>query len=280
MILIIICKIAIVLLVFFKPTNEEEIIKVIKTLGSRKSPGHDGIKSVLVKQIAEEIALPLKIISNISLHTGSVPDDLKIAKVVPICKKDNPELFSNYRPVSVLPCFSKIIERIVHERCYDLLTKNNILYKRQYGYRNKHSTYMAVLDFINDMNKAIDNNMYTAGIFMDLSKAFDTIDHEILLDNGFRGVSHAWFANYLSNRKQMVSYNSTLSSSESIQCGVPQGSILGPLLFIIYMNDICFLSKLLSYIIFVDDTTVFYLNSNLDSLYDTALLEGQDQIHE
>ena len=159
---------------------------------------------------------------------------MKIAKVVPIYKKDNPELFSNYRPVSVLPCFSKIIERIVHERCYDFLTKNNILYKRQYGFRNKHSTYMAVLDFINDMNKAIDNNMYTAGIFMDLSKAFDTIDHEILLDKlyhyGFRGVSHAWFTNYLSNRKQMVSYNSTLSSSESVKCGVPQGSILGPLL--------------------------------------------------
>ena len=128
-----------------------------------------------------------------------------------------------------------------------------------------------MLDFINDMNKAIDNNMYTAGIFMDLSKAFDTIDHEILLDKlyqyGFRGVSHAWFKNYLSNRKQMVSYNSTLSSSESVKCGVLQGSILGPLLFIIYMNDICFTSKLLSYILFADDTTVFYSSSNLDSLY-------------
>ena len=109
---------------------------------------------------------------------------------------------------------------------------------------------------------------------MDLSKVFDTIDHEILLDKlyhyGFRGVSHAWFTNYLSNRKQMVSYNSILSSSESVKCGVPQGSILGPLLFIIYMNDICFTSKLLSYILFADDTTVFYSNSNLDSLYDTV----------
>ena len=130
---------------------------------------------------------------------------------------------------------------------------------------------MAVLDFINDMKKAIDNKMYTAGSFMDLSKAFDTIDHEILLDKlyhyGLRGVSHTWFTNYLSKRKQVVSYNSTLSSSESVKCGVPQRSIIGPLLLIIYMHDICFTSKLLSYVLFADDTTVFYSNFNPDSLY-------------
>ena len=106
---------------------------------------------------------------------------------------------------------------------------------------------MAVLDLIKEMNVAIDSNMYTAGIFMDLSKAFDTIDHDILLQKlyhyGFRWVSNEWFTSYLSNRKQMVSYNSTLSSIESVKCGVPQGSILGPLLFIIYMNDICHTSK-------------------------------------
>ena len=133
---------------------------------------------------------------------------------------------------------------------------------------------MAVLDFIKEMNIAIDNNMYTAGIFMDLSKAFDTIDHDILPQKlyhyGFREVSNEWFKSYLSNRKQMVSYNSILSSSESVECGVPQGSILGTLLFIIYMNDICHTSKLLNFILFADDTTVFYSNSNLDTLYDTV----------
>ena len=137
-----------------------------------------------------------------------VPDAMKVAKVVPIHKKNSPEVFGNYRPVSVLPTFSKILERIVHNRCYNFLLKNNVLYKKQYGFRNKHSTYMAVLDFVKDISEATDNNMFTLGIFMDLSKAFDTIDHNILLDKlyhyGFRGISHTWFTNYLSSRKQYV----------------------------------------------------------------------------
>jgi len=262
---------------FFKPTDESEILKIVSSLGSRKSPGYDKVKPDLVKMVANEISYPLKIIFNMSLCNGIVPDALKIAKVVPIYKKDSPESFSNYRPVSVLPCFSKILERIVHDRCYDFLSINNILYKRQYGFRYMHSTYMAVLDFIKDINVAIDNNMYTAGIFMDLSKAFDTIDHNILLHKlyhyGFRGVSHNWFTSYLMNRKQYVSYNSTLSSYENVHCGVPQGSILGPLLFILYMNDICSTFKLLSFILFADDTTVFYSNSDINNVYDTINCE-------
>ncbi len=258
---------------FFKPTDVNEIEKIIGKLGNNKSPGYDLIKSNVVKLVAHQISYPLKLIFNMSLNSGIVPDALKIAKVVPIYKKDSPETFSNYRPVSVLPCFSKILERIVHERCYNFLSVNNILYKRQYGFRHMHSTYMAVLDFIKDINSAIDNNMYTAGIFMDLSKAFDTIDHDILLCKlyhyGFRGVSYEWFKSYLINRRQFVSYNNVLSSYENVQCGVPQGSILGPLLFIIYMNDICTTSKLLSFILFADDTTVFYSNKDINNVYDT-----------
>ena len=235
---------------FLNPTDEGEIHKIINDLGNGKSPGHDQIKSDLVKMIATEIVYPLKIIFNKSLSDGIVPDDLKIAKVVPIYKKDSVESFGNYRPVSVLPCFSKILERIIHVRCCNFLNANEILYTRQYSFRQKHSTYMAVLDFIKDLNEAVDNNMITAGIFMDLSKAFDTIDHGILLHKlyhyGFRSVSYKWFENYLSNRTQYVSYNRAQSSHESITCGVPQGSILGPLLFILYMNDICKTSKILS----------------------------------
>ena len=252
---------------FFKPTNEHEILKIIKKLGSRKSAGRDNIKADLIKCVANEIVKPLAIIFNMSLSNGIVPDELKIAKVVPIYKKENPEIFGNYRPVSVLPCISKILERIVYNRSYDFLSKNELLYKKQYGFRTNHSTYMAVVDFINDVSKAIDDGMNTVGIFMDLSKAFDTIDHNILLAKlyhyGFRGVSQKWFENYLTCRKQFVSYNSGKSGNEDIKCGVPQGSILGPLLFILYMNDICYTSKLLKTILFADDTTCFYSHKNV-----------------
>ena len=258
---------------FFRPTSEDEILKIIKKFGNGKSPGHDKIKIDLVKQIANEIAYPLKLIINTSLSTGIVPDEFKIAKVIPIYKKDNPEMFGNYRPVSVLPCLSKVLERIVYNRSYDFLTKYDILYKKQYGFRTNHSTYMAVLDFINSVGKAVDEGMLTVGVFMDLSKAFDTIDHNVLLYKlnhyGFRGVCNKWFQNYLSNRKQYVSYNSAISSLTNVSCGVPQGSILGPLLFIIYMNDICQTSKLLSTILFADDTTVFYSHQNLSVLCST-----------
>ena len=231
-------------------------------MGSRKSAGHDNIRADLIKCVASEIAKPLSIIFNASLSSGIFPDELKVAKVVPIYKKDNPQEFGNYRPVSVLPCISKILERIVYNRSYEFLSKNHLLYKKQYGFRTDHSTYMAVIDFINAVTKAIDQNMNTVGIFMDLSKAFDTIDHDILLSKlyhyGFRGISQEWFSSYLSNRKQFVSYNTGMSQCVNIRCGVPQGSILGPLLFILYMNDICHTSKLLNTILFADDTTCFY----------------------
>ena len=140
-----------------------------------------------------------------SLSNGIVPDELRAAKVVPIYKKENPFIFGNYRPVSVLPCSSKILERIVYNRSYDFLSKNELLYKKQHGFRTNHSTYMAVVDIINDISKAIDYDMNTVGIFMDLSKAFDTIDHNILLAElyhyGFRGVSQKWFENYLTSRQ-------------------------------------------------------------------------------
>jgi hypothetical protein len=132
---------------------------------------------------------------------------------------------------------------------------------------------MAVMDFLNDIGKAMDKGMNTIGIFMDLSKAFDTIDHDILLQKlyhyGFRGITHEWFCNYLSDRKQFVSYNLAKSPSENVSCGVPQGSILGPLLFILYMNDICFTSNLINTILFADDTTVFYSHKDVSILCKT-----------
>ena len=150
---------------------------------------------------------PLSIIFYAFLSSGIFPDELKVVKAVPIYKQDrpNPQDFGNYRPVSVLPCIFKILERIVYNRTYEFLSNNHLLYKKQYGFRTDHSTYMTVIDFINAVNKAIDQNMNTVGIFMDLSKAFDTIDHDILLSKlshyGFKGISQEWFSSFLSNRK-------------------------------------------------------------------------------
>ena len=158
-----------------------------------------------MKNIAHIISGPLADIFNLSLSTGNVPEQLKIAKVIPIYKKENVEIFSNYRLVSVLPCFSKILERLGFDRCMDYINNYNLLNEKQFGFRAKHSTYMAVIELVDKIANAVERNETTVGIFLDLSKAFDTINHDILLYKveyyGFRGATLDWFKSYLSNRK-------------------------------------------------------------------------------
>ena len=169
--------------------------------------------------------------------------------------------------MSLLPCFSKILERLVFNRCLDYITTHEILNEKQFGFRPKHSTYMAIAQLVDKVNTAVEKDETSIGIFLDLSKAFDTIDHKILLHKlehyGFRGVVLDWFKNYLSKRKQFVSYNECISDQRDIACGVPQGSILGPLLFILYVNDITNTSNVLDFILFADDTTILYSDKNI-----------------
>ena len=200
---------------FMKPIVETEIIQIISKFKQNKSAGHDDIGNLIIKKVAKEIALPLTIIFNESFSTGIVPENLKIAKVTPIYKKDDAEEFSNYRPVSILPCFSKILERLVFNRCIQYIDTHNILNKQQYDFRANHSTYMAVMQLIDKINNAVEEKKSSIGIFLDLSKAFNTIDHNILLYKmdyyGFRGIVYEWFKSYLSNRKQYVNVNSNRS---------------------------------------------------------------------
>ena len=202
---------------------------------------------------------------------------MKIAKVVPIYKKGDPSDITNYRPISLLSSFSKILEKIIYDRTMKFIRSFDLLSNSQFGFRQKHSTTHAILNFINHVATAVDDHLHTVGIFLDLSKAFDTIDHEILLSKlshyGIRGRALEWFRSYLSSRKQFVSINDSNSDYNDITCGVPQGSLLGPLLFILYINDFQHSSQLLSFILFADDTSVFFSHKNPDILLNTINTE-------
>jgi hypothetical protein len=211
------------------------------------------------------ISTPLATIINSSIVTSIVPDDIKVAKVIPIFKSCDKSQMCNYRPISILPYFSKFFEKNMRNRVIDCLQSRHLLIMNQYGFRSDHSTFMALLDMQTKISEATiqSHNKFSIGAFLDLSKAFDTVNHDILLKKlehyGIRGNCLKWFTDYLSNRKQCVSCNGHSSHFLNIKCGVPQGSILGPLLFLIhiYINDISNATSLLHFIIFVDDTNVF-----------------------
>ena len=178
-----------------------EINNIILHSKSKKSTGFDNIDSYIVKQIAPQIVNQLANIFNKSFLTGIVPTKLKIAKVIPLYRTKDPALFCNYRLISLLPVFSKILERLMYNRLYNFLTEHNILSMNQFGFRKKYSTFLALMDLVDNISKNIDGGNYSIGIFLDLSKAFDTIDHTILLDKlcryGIRGVTLNWFKHYL-----------------------------------------------------------------------------------
>lgn len=255
--------------VFLAPTDPNEILKIITGMKDKKSSGVDGINSSFLKRIANQICVPISIIVNKSLESGTVPDKMKIAKVIPIYKAKEYDQFANYRPISLLPTISKVLERVMHKRVYNFLNMNDIFYDSQYGFRSKHSTIDALTEFVQDTLKSFEDKEFTVGVFLDLSKAFDTIDHSILLSKleyyGIRGLALEWFRSYLTNRTQYVRYKNVNSEMRKVTCGVPQGSVLGPLLFIIYTND---LPESISgrSILFADDTTVYASSSSLTEL--------------
>ena len=261
----------------FIPTDQHEIFKITQTLKSKKSTGPDGISTKLLKQIIRNIASPLEHIFNLSLSTGCCPDLLKLAKVIPIHKKDDPTQVTNYRPISLLPCISKVLEKIVYKRLDSFLALNKILISAQFGFRKKFSTDFAITKLLDKVINSLSKKDHIIALFMDLSKAFDTIDHNILLHKlynyGIRGIVWSWIKSYLSNRQQYVSIDGVKSPISPINCGVPQGSILGPLLFLIYINDIVNSSPILSFILFADDTNILLSHKNLGELINIMNLE-------
>ena len=257
--------------IFLKPVDEEEVLKILPLIKS-DTPGYDDISGAVIKDSIKYYLDPLVYIFNLSLSQGIFPCELKIAKVVPLYKGGNEMLLTNYRPVSLLPFISKILERIMYNRLIDFVKNNKILHKYQFGFRENHSTNLALIMLIDKIVNARDNGESVLGVFLDFSKAFDTVNHEILLNKlqkyGIRGKCNNWFESYLSNRKQCVCFNGVTSNLQSVQCGVPQGSVLGPLLFLLYINDIKNISSMLFTLLFADDTNVFIHGKDINALFD------------
>ena len=236
----------------------------------RKAAGIDGIPPGPLKDASSVLAKPLAFLINLSLQTETVPSEWKIAKVVAVHKGGSKEDKNNFRPISVLPVISKILERAVDHQLVQYLEENNILSKNQFGYRKKRSTELATLLLIDEMSKEIDRGKMVGAVFIDLSKAFDTLSHSVLISKmqkcGIKGIAIQWFIDYLFNRSIISVIDDQRSEPQSLICGVPQGSILGPIFFLMYFNDF---EKCLSHsrvYKFADDTVIFVPGSRRNDI--------------
>ena len=251
----------------FQEICKESIIIYASRLKNKHSAGWDGLSSYVLKQIVPSIIEPLAHVFNLSLKTGYIPPEFKVSRVIPLYKDGEKDVFGNYRPISLLPTFSKLFEAVVNEQIRNYFNCFQLFTKSQFGFRLKSEPAMAVSKFVDSIFKA--QNEISLGIFIDARKAFDTIDHDILLKKlgryGFQGTELKLLENYLKNRYQVTEIDGEVSMLVRILAGVPQGSILGPLLFLIYINDLPNASSFKNFL-FADDTSLHMSDESLKNL--------------
>ena len=256
----------------FHPVSSDYVLEKLSALPERKATGTDDLPAKLLKLGATSIVEPVTYLINLSLATGMFPNAWKNARICPVFKRGDTTNPSNYRPISILPVISKIIERAVFDQIYPFLSENNMIYKYQSGFRPQHSTLTALINITEDWYEAIDKGNYVGLVMIDLKKAFDTVNHDILLQKlkqfNVSNESIRWFQSYLRERSHNTVVNGIKSNSKNSVCGIPQGSILGPLLFIMYINDLPLCTSQINVSMYADDTALYAMSRDIDELID------------
>ena len=256
--------------IFINAASPLEVAQIISKFDATKANGPNSIHVNVMKLITPTISTHISKLFNASIQQGIFPNCLKTSSVTPVYKKGDKNIVDNYRPISLLSNVGKIFEKLMYTRLYEFLDKKSKFYKNQYGFRKKYNTHHALIQITEKIRSAIDNNNFSCGVFVDLQKAFDTVEHTIpiqkLNNYGIRGVANKWIHSYLNGRSQVVEVHGHKSKRIDIKHGVPQGSVLGPLLFLIYINDLhrsIINSKVFH---FADDTGLLFSSKSLKKI--------------